>query len=654
MTVHVKVPSRRSRSKIFVVACVIAVVVINTCFCPIVLHLAPLARNLGTPVKSMTIWGQLLVKDRDTGKLIFYAGTHTAAGWARLIKYDYTKNQTRYFDLPGSKGAYGLCEGNDGKIYIGAVQAGKIFSYNPATDRITDHGRAAGEEFVLTMHRGPDGRIYGATYPNAKVVVYDPSCNQVLDLGRMHPTDMYCRDLAVASNGRIFCGIGSHADVVVYYPENGTRTSILPAQYKNNSFAYTMDAEEDIVYAYLLFDQVVILFNATTNAVLAEIKNASISRQISGGPVLISNLTSGEYMRFNRTTHLLGVYSTPGYSFYDGDTGIGISASSTFFSAYNATSSQLLSSVDVSKDGEGMSIFSLGTGPDGYIYGGVYNLLHLFRYDPGADSLADLGPVVPGATGEFYSFLSHGEKLYMASYTHAILSVYDPALPLNPGTNPRKIGPVGDEQYRPPALVSGSDGRIYIGSIPTYGKYGGALTAYDPFSNTFCVHRNIIPNQSIVALTPGTDGRYIYGGSSIHGGVEPPIAVEAHLFAWDTQINTTVLDIVPVAGAGAITAVSTGADGKIYGCAGDVLFVYDPTTGKIVHVQSSFVGSITQLVNWTDGFIYGINGDFLFRFGTLQQGGTVDFELLYSGGTCLTLGIDGRIYFARGTDLFVL
>nr|MDO8114897.1 hypothetical protein [Candidatus Sigynarchaeota archaeon] len=648
---------QNTRAKYIAIACCLGTIIANVVFGAVVFRPPPSATNLGTPVKSMTIWGTLLVNDSVTGRPVLYAGTHTAAGWGRLIRYDYTTNDTAYYDCVGSKGAYGLCE-YGGKIYVGSIQAAAFFCYNPTTDQISYLGDAAGEDFVLTCHPGPDGRIYGATYPNAKVVVYNPANGQIQDLGRMHPTESYVRDLAVAENGKVFCGIGSKADIIVYDPLSGNKTSILPAQYKNNSFAYTMDTEDDVVYAYMLFDYSVLIFNATTNALLKEVKNASILRQISGGSVLVANL-SGGYSRFNRSTHGLDPYTTPPYSLCDVDAGIGFSADSQAFAAYNVTTGLPMNTVDVSQDGEGMSIFSLGIGPDGCIYGGVYNLLHLFRYSPGTSSLSDLGTPIPGASGEFYSFLDFNGKLYMASYTYAILSVYDPAQPWNPGTsntsNPRKIGPVGDEQYRPPALVAGSDGRVYIGSIPTYGKLGGALTAYDPVSDTFDVHRNIIPNQSVVSLTPSIDGSIIYGGSSIYGGYDLPGGPEAHFFAWNTTTNSTVLDIVPVVGCSAISALVTAPDGTIIGSAGDKLFVFDPVSWEIIHVESSTVGIIKQLVKCTNGHIIGISESFTFRMRlSPNPGDLIGFDYLYSGGTAVAIDNAGKIYMAVGTDLFLI
>jgi hypothetical protein len=283
-----------------------------------------------------------------------------------------------------------------------------------------------------------------------------------------------------------------------------------------------------------------------------------------------------------------------------------------------------------------MMVFSLGTGPDGCIYGGSVSLLHLFKYDPGTDVLADLGFPYPGGGGEFYSLHTHGERLYMAAYSSAVLGTYQPSEPWDPGTdvesNPRRIGPTGGEQNRPHALTSAADGRVFIGSEPDYGEHGGALSIYDPVTDSFEVHRHIVPNQTVLSLTASRDGWTVYGGSSIRGGTgTEPLVRRAHFFAWDVRKGEKVVDIVPVVGADHITALATAPDGKIYGCAGSTLFVFDPETGEIIHKQSAQEGQIIGMVVGEDGLIYGRGRTAIFRMKPLPgPGEMVRFELLHT------------------------
>jgi len=407
----------------------------------------------------------------------------------------------------------------------------------------------------------------------------------------------------------------------------------------------------------------VLIYDAETYELLKDIEpppggTVTFFRQIEGGPIYISGLPGG-YKRYDRESNSLVDVDVPTWGLYDPESGMAFGIDSQRAYAYDTVSGRYLDTVDISKDGEGMGIFSLGLGPDGCIYGGVYNLLHLFRYDPKSGVLEDLGNATPSYSGEYYSFCTLGGKLYMASYTYSVLTVYDPSLPWNPGSspdsNPRTIGPVGEEQYRPPALVAGSDGKIYIGSIPAYGKLGGALSIYDPEADTFEVHRNIIPDQSILSLVEGSGG-ILYGGSGIRGGGgTSPIAKEAHFFGWDMAEGKLVLDIVPKENSSGITALVAAPDGKIYGSADSYLFVYDPELGEIIKGVPFRYGSVKRMTVGPDGLIYGITGSSIFRMLPISNGDDpIEVESLCGGGVDMVMDDSGDIYFGSGTDLYVL
>ena len=627
---------------------------------------APLAMDLGIPVRAMSIRDSILVTDPLTCRPVLYAGTYTSTGSARVIEFDYSEEEVDYYMVPGVKGAYGLCQGTDGRIFVGTVDNGRVFSIDPHTGEVLDHGSAGGEMYVWTLHRGPDGRIYGGTYPNARLVAYDPSSDRLVDLGRMHPTEQYLRELAVADNGRVFCGIGSHADLVVYDPATGGKTSILPERYGNNSFVYPL-SEGNLVYASVSTDGVLLIFDADSYEMLAEIRHpeeggaVSACRQMSNGPVIVTGLPGGE-MRFNRTTLSLEPCDVVPYRRYDEETGIAYVVDDQVFSAYRVSSPQaeaeLLARVDVSGDGEGMDIFSLGTGPDGCVYGGSFNLLHLFRYDPTTGILEDLGVPFPGGVGEIYSLHAFEGSLYMASYTGAVLCVYDPTLPWESGdlvaSNPRMIGPVGEEQDRPPGLTSASDGRIYVGTIPSYGRTGGALSVYDPSTGDLRVFRHVIPNQSIVSLTASADGWTVYGGSSlIAGGGIVPEPGPVHFFSWDVRREEVTLDLVVLEEAFQVQSLVTGPDGRIHRCADVTLFVFDPERREIVHSEVFKLGIVYQMVLGDDGLIYGAASSGAFRLKPMSEdGGGPYLEPLGISGQTITLDRSGGVYVSRGPSLY--
>jgi hypothetical protein len=212
--------------------------------------------------------------------------------------------------------------------------------------------------------------------------------------------------------------------------------------------------------------------------------------------------------------------------------------------------------------------------------------LRLFVYDPEKDSLTNLGRASLWP-GEVYSLGSLDGKLYLCSYPGARLSVYDPKKPLRFGeeedANPRDLGPMGEELYRPRAMVAGPHGRVYIGGYPDYGLLGGAIGVYDPKKNERRVYRHIIQNQSISSLAYVEKLDLIAGGSSILGGTGThAVEKEAKLMLWDPKEEKKIFEIAPVPGAKTILSLAVTVEGLLYGITNnEKVFIFDPEKKQI-------------------------------------------------------------------------
>jgi len=196
--------------------------------------------------------------------------------------------------------------------------------------------------------------------------------------------------------------------------------------------------------------------------------------------------------------------------------------------------------------GAGTDIFLLHHGPDGHIYGSSILPLHLFRYVIETGELTDLGQCSLSG-GEVYSMGNLDGLLYMCSYPGARLSVYDPSRPYRFGTdadaNPRDLGRMDDVSYRPVAMLAGPLGRIWTGSYPDYGMWGGPLAWYDPATGEFGSCRHVLKDQSVCSLAWIEALGLIAGGTSVVGGTGTlPRARCAALFLWDPEKNEKVWD----------------------------------------------------------------------------------------------------------------
>jgi hypothetical protein len=308
-------------------------------------------------------------------------------------------------------------------------------------------------------------------------------------------------------------------------------------------------------------------------------------------------------------------------------------------------------------EASGAHIFVVGLGPDARIYGSSMLPLRLFVYDPKNGSLVNLGRA-SHVDGEIYSMGVLDDQLYLCSYPTARLSIYDPKKPLRFGNqeddNPRDIGPLGGEQDRPRAMITGPHGKIYIGSYPDYGHLGGAISVYDPKKDEKRVYRYIIQNQSIVSLAYIEKLDLIAAGSSIiGGGGTRAIEKEAKLILWDLKEEKKIFEITPVPEAKTIFSLAA-INGEIYGIMNnEKVFVFDPAkreVKKVFDLEFKEPREIS-LQPGPDGKLYGLSKEAIFSIDPTDD--HVSLVAKPSVPIDSGMAILGRkIYYGSGANLY--
>ena len=320
-------------------------------------------------------------------------------------------------------------------------------------------------------------------------------------------------------------------------------------------------------------------------------------------------------------------------------------------------------------EGAGSLIFLVHHGPDGNIYGSSYLPLHLFRYVIQTGELTDLGQCSL-AGGEVYSMGNLDGLLYMCSYSGARLSVYDPTRPYRFGTdedaNPRDLGRMDDVSYRPVAMLTGPLGRVWTGSYPDYGMWGGPLAWYDPKTGKFGSCRHVLKDQSVCSLAWLEGPGLIVGGTSIHGGSGTrPRADCAAVFLWDPQKGekvwdssfalpiSAVIDLMAISDRAAYAVLRLKEDGEAE-AAEHVLLLID-FEKRVVLSQGKLPGGAVPLsLRCTDdGRIYGATRSSFYQV----EPGTTNARNLVSEGIEITVAgpvIGDTFYFASGHMLRAL
>jgi hypothetical protein len=574
--------------------------------------------------------------------VMFYTSYYRSTG-AELVGYDFRRNVTLRKKL-ASNGGYGITVGADGCVYVGGVGPGDLYRYDPRTDGLTAiNAKQFGVQYIWDAATGTDGVIYcAAGYPKTKLVAYDPKTRAVRDLGEMVPGEQYLRSLCVDKLGRVWCGIGMHAHLVVYDPADGTKKEVLPKEYAASSSVYDAAAVGDYVLASVSFDGVVLVYDAATRKVVRTIPKPLKQKMwmiAAGGhdqTAYFWTLPACDVYRCDLKDGGLALLAERfgQVKVVEADRRLHAVEDQSYL-AYDLRDKKVVATHRLTAGGDGMDIFSLTAGPDGNIYGSTYINMHMFRCDAASGAITDLGKVCRWA-GQVDSLgLGHDGRIYIGSYTDAVVSVYDPRRPWCPGlqadSNPREIGPVGKGQYRTRANCLGPDGRVYIGSVPSYNSAPtGAFTICDPKTGAMDVRLDFVKGGAVDALL--SDGVFVYGT----GGGE--------FFVYDPKADKKAFQAERP-----VVSLAQMKNGRVVASGAGKLFVFDPRIGDIIGERPNPAGDFSHMAVGPDGLVYGVNSKNVVRVG--RDGTTVEV-LTREGGKFAAVDGQGRVYFARGPKLF--
>ncbi|CAM3627445.1 carbohydrate binding domain-containing protein [Erysipelothrix urinaevulpis] len=215
----------------------------------------------------------------------------------------------------------------------------------------------------------------------------------------------------------------------------------------------------------------------------------------------------------------------------------------------------------------GVIIQSMESGNDGNIYIGGY-MSGMSIFDPVLEEIKTSIPTFHQPEG--IGFVD--DEVYFGTYGGAVIYNYSSKNDLNyqefKEGNPGKIFTIGDQQDRP-FVMHEHDGLLYIGTFPTYGVTGGALTIYNPKTKEKIVKRNIVDQQSITGID--VDENYIYLSTSNSGGlgVDPNIKLpSARVAILDKHSLEVIKEVTPNlpndSNPDFIGSISKGPDGKLW------------------------------------------------------------------------------------------
>ncbi len=626
--------------------------------------------NLGPQIAEMSVNGSTFLTQSSGKKWLYTIETGTPS---RLLGYDPVSGKLlTNILIPGVTGSWSLTGSTDDILYI-ATNQGVLCKHVPGSDKVENLGKPiANETYMWDVAAGKNGEVFGATYPGCRVFRYHPA-DGFSDVGKgpIVAGENYAHNLIYHdATDKIYVGTATtNISIVELNPRTGAKKNIMPSAFQGLSgFVYYMGLVKGNDG-----DRLLVTFNKTdipARTLVYNLKTQQFEKEM--GP-----FTSGSAIRssvnkklYYTTASAMWAYDVTNNNATPEKIEVGTMTMNALAGSWvNEDEFQFLMS-DAKllnyniKNGKyavktlevppmPIQLHLTAGGDDGKIWTSGYPIGSNAAYNPKTNkSERYLGL----SQAESMGFM--GKDIYFGLYGGKIW-MYDTSAEWSiAGKNPKLLGKI-EGQDRPFANVSLPDlGKVYFGTVPDYGRLGGALVEYDVANKKLNSFPNIITGQSIVSLT--TQKGQLFGGTSIWGGLGTKASTTAaKLFGWDTEIKSITFELIPVNDAKAITALINGPDGNIWGMADGTLFIYNPATTKVIftkvlfevsaQMKEQFVWANATLLSHKNGKIYGVAYGELFELDATTKNKTT---LSKSTSRSLVADSKGNLYFHQGINLW--
>jgi hypothetical protein len=529
-----------------------------------------------------------------TGNFIY--GATKSGEYCRVYRYNIALNKVDIVvPIKSAKGAWTIIE--DGNyLYIGTYLTASLYRFNKITHVLDKVAAVNGESYIWALTKDTDGSILMTTYPHAKILKYIPASGKLVDLGSFSKS-MYVRSVAT-HGGMIYAGIGANAALIEYSEASHSKKNILPKQYMNDAFIYSINKVGTKLILGLSPSNRVIEFDLNTRIFKQLIADFTVKAIPPKTAKSITHFEGISSHIFEYNPALGTLYNNSPMPLAAGIFKQGILSGITRDVQYMelASDGNIVKQVNLSEHGlepikaEPMSITAL----NGKVYMGERQLRMY-------DATTRVG-YYRYITGEAKAMCIGWNSLFSAQYTGAVLWKWDILHWNNSGNI---IWDIGNEQNRPISIKCSSD-HVVITTESNYGTYGGAVSIYAK-DGTRKIVRNIVPQHSVLdAVLDSRNADILYAGTSVTGGTGTlPIAGNGHIVKYNVANRKILFDIIPKLNNTGVATIEY-SDNSIYAAMSDgALYKLDANTGKTKLIHST--AKITKLMLSVTGNLYGIS-----------------------------------------------
>jgi hypothetical protein len=594
--------------------------------------------GVASPVGTSAWGGTAATADADGRRLVFiklWGGGDTAS----YLFIDAETGRTEQIDPGiGGIGAYLVFLSPENKVYD--TMGEWFLEIDVPTRQIHRIGKIP-SGMALSFTMDDDGVIYAGIYPSATLVSYNPRTQKYTDHGQLNKQDwpQYLRPLVIGDQGWIYGGIAIKAGQVVGYNlATGETKAYVPEADRGNGAGEVFRGQDGKVYAKAPGWG----WHALSGGEAVPVETAAEPTQARAVDIFPDGSRCVDFDVHNRTLRILDKGAAdPREVKFDYEC-VGPSIFSMVAGPdgriYGATGVPLRIWRFDPASGE-MKDWGLGR------HGGHANQFvrqgeRLYAAVYSSGSLIELDPSRPVHDAPIKES-TNPRQLHGYKYGY--------------GGDPDMFG-------RPHAMLAHPDGvHVVLGGNPARARVGGGLLIYNVKTGEEVVLKpeQLVPDQGVHAMAALADGGLIIGSTTeaATGGSSTATAAMLYRLDWESKQVTARWTLEPQTSS--VHDLVVAGDGLVYGlAAGERLFVFDPKNGAFVHdeVLSSY-GRLTgsqaprTMAIGPDGGIYALFDKAIVR---IEPGSFTHREIARSNLE-ITAGIvihRNRLYFACGSHLY--
>ena len=462
----------------------------------------------------------------DSDGMIWFSG----AG-KYLVRYDpYTQEAFKtssFLNTPGlvGTGANSICPTPDGKIWFATYYNGVLGYYDYQTDEYTVWGQVMDTPRYTTGMMYHNGYLYMAANNDEKALIikFDTQTQKVVattDVTHLFGTATYLNNLSMLGDGDLLVGGVNSNKLDGFIAVDPETMELVEVEgifgYMNMGATEIIDGKQYLVtsgYGLYEYDVATKTFSKTPG-----FGNDGIGFKSKDGSLITLN---GDRCLFTYT-------STGGHP-----------------RIYNLDTKEYKTWDDLVRHGSGgAEIHGVFNGEnDGKLYIGVYNTPQYGIYDEAAGKV--VGYVKTGGQGD--SGIWYEGKFYTGNYSSTTLNEIpvEEASAEFPAVNDilqrLKLDHEETGQKRIHSLAAG-DGKVFAGSIPDTGVYGGSITVYDTKTGRWFYDRSPVGDLAVTKVV--YCDKLVWAGTSTAAGTgtttAKPEGSSAMIVAYDYENRQTV------------------------------------------------------------------------------------------------------------------